>query len=92
MCGAVGSESEGEPADDAAEGEQDDDSEHEQMEHWLDEFEDMEDKHKQKLERGTRRGGGHKGAVEVSVCSRCRCVVSADEAELRTKRRTTSTS
>lgn len=34
------------------------------MERWLDDFEDLEDKHRQKLERGAKKGG-HKGAVEV---------------------------
>ena len=63
----MGSESEDEGGDDTSAGVDIDDAEHDQMEHWLDEFEDMEEKHKQKLERGTRRGGGHKGAVEVSV-------------------------
>jgi U3 small nucleolar RNA-associated protein MPP10 len=41
-----------------------DDAEHEQMEHWLDAFEEMEDQHKRRLEKGGKGKGGHKGAVE----------------------------
>ncbi len=54
---------------DAAQDNSDGVSDGEEMEAWLDEMEDLEDKHRRRIERLEQSGGrGHKGAVEVRVC------------------------
>lgn len=35
------------------------------MERWIDEFEELEEEHREKVESREKRGRGHKGAVEV---------------------------
>ena len=50
----------------------------EEMEAWLDEMEELEDKHRRRMERLEQSGGsGHKGAVEVRACRTPECTNNA---------------